>query len=151
MRRSPDIIWYLPCLSQFSCKPKPRSFIHSFVCHCWIHKYRIHRYVVSVRRSCRQWEISLSDLSRELSLSHDSITLLSIKVIQWLRKRGTFTVNGADGGASRCVIPNLRGHTALCLRDPEPLPMEWVCLIVLSGRFCMSSNYNLTIPRRYMQ
>ena len=36
-------------------------------------------------------------------------------------------------------------------RVPETLRLEWVCLTVPSGRICMSRNYILTIPRRYMQ
>ena len=51
VRRSPDFTLYLPCLSQYSCEPKP----HSYVYHGRIHKYRIRRHGVIVR-SCRLWE-----------------------------------------------------------------------------------------------
>ena len=49
------------------------------------------------------------------------------------------------------ALPTLKRTYCIVLkksrqRVPELLLVEWVCLIVPSGRFCMSSNYTLTIP-----
>ena len=82
---------------------------------------------------------------------------LFAKVIQQFRGRGTFTVSRADCGAPRrCRTPNFEEDVLHRVEEtpstvPEPLHMEWVCLIVLSERFCMRINYTLSIPRGYMQ
>ena len=82
---------------------------------------------------------------------------LFAKVIQRLRKRDTFTVNRADCGARGGVaLPTLKRTYCIalnrpCRQVPEPLRVEWMCLIVPSGRLCTSSNFALTIPRGYMQ
>ena len=80
---------------------------------------------------------------------------LFAKIIQPLRERGIFTVNRLivvlQGGVT---TPTLNRTYCIALRDPSMSTqtiLEWVCLIVTSGRFFMSSNYTITISRGYIQ
>ena len=82
---------------------------------------------------------------------------LFAKVIQRLGEKGSFAVNRADCGAPRSSrVSNFKEdvlHRVKKRRQRElgTLRVKFVCHIVPSGRFCMSSNYTLTIPRGYMQ
>ena len=54
------------------------------------------------------------------------------------------------------ALPTLKRMYCIALKRPhqlvpESLCMEWVCLVLPSGRFCMNSNYTLIIPIGYMQ
>ena len=80
---------------------------------------------------------------RRVTISHT----LFAKVIQRLRKRGTFTVDRANCGTPRRrPTPNWVSLKRPRQRVPESLRVERVCLIVPSGRFSIFS-----ILRTYMQ
>ena len=78
---------------------------------------------------------------------------LFAKVIQRIRKRGTFTVNRSDCSCPRRRRnPNSEEDYWIALKRPRQrvtgsLGVEWVCLIIPSGRFWTSSNYTLSNPR----
>ena len=150
-----DVTWYLPCFSQLAAN---LSLIHSFT----IVEYTNTEYSDMVlvygdaagnRRAAHR--ICQERYPHHVTPSH----ILFAKVIQRLRERGTFTVDWADCGApKRRCTPNFEEdlrhrveetRQKVCLH--ELLLVERMCLIVPSGRFCMSSNYIVTIPRGYMQ
>ena len=150
VRRSPEIKWYLPWLSQYSSEPKT----HSFVYHSWIHKYRIHLHGVCVRRSCRQRERFLSDLSSHIAWLHR--LPCSPKLFNGFGEKvlssSTELIVVFQGGVA---LPTLKSRYRIALnRHPNEYRSnahEMGCLIVPSGRFCLSNNYILIIPRGYMQ